>query len=405
MKCFSCRKGIEQKQIGDKCFNCDSCSKVLCEKCSLKTFTATEIRVLELRKDRKLTYFCPDCQDEMKEKKEFEKKIMEVVQESISKYLADIKEEFSEVVKIKVGEIIKNFDYPTAVSQQMNVLMQEVGEIKAEIGGAGQQLGRTDSYADKLGKVDSHALVIRPKAGGDKSGAKTKEEVKRIIDPTDLGIGIAKVKGVKDGGIAVCCESKVDSQKLKNDVEMKLGGEYEVSEVKKWKPRLKIVGIEEDLSGEELRECISRQNPNIGDISELEVKVVRKIKTGYIAIVEVNSDLFTKILDCGRLKIKWKICPVFECLDIMRCYKCLGFNHKADDCKNVEGNRQVCSLCSCEGHRESECMSEDPKCINCAKANEKLGLKLSVKHGAFDQKCSVLIRQIARKRERIDYKN
>lgn len=402
MDCFICKTGIKPKNLGEKCFDCDGCKRALCEKCSAETFSASEIRVLQMKKDIRLTYFCSYCRKELKEKKEFEKRISVVVQETIHRYVADIKEEISEMVKVKVEKIMEDFNYPTAMRQQMSEIVQEVSEIKTDIKGRSQPLCTTGSYADKLKKVDSHALVIRPRAGGDKGGTKTREEVKRIIDPSDLGIGVAKIKGVKDG-IAVCCESGDDTQKLKNDVEMKLGREYEVSEVKKWKPRLKIVGVEEGLSGEELKECISRQNSNIGDISELEVKAVKKVKKGCIAIVEVNADLFKKILDCGRLKIKWRICDVYECLDVMRCFKCLGFNHKASDCKNIEGNKQVCSLCGNEGHREGDCTSDDLKCINCAKANEKLGLKLDVKHSAFDKKCTVLIRQVDRRRERIEY--
>lgn len=376
MECFKCtKKGIDLKLIGEKCFSCEGCKRLLCEKCSGESFTATEIRVLQLKKDKQLTYFCGKCRKEMREKKEFESRIIEVVQESIIKFTDDIKESIGEMVKIKLGEFMKQCAYPA----------------------------ETDSYASRLKKVDSHALVIRPKAGNDRKGSETKEEVKRIIDPSDLGIGITKMRGVKDGGLAVCCESSDDTQRLKSDVEMKLGGEYEVKEVKKWKPRLKIIGIEDGISSEELKECISKQNSNIGDVNELEVKVVKKMRKGYMAIVEVDANLYRRMLDCGALKIKWKICAVFECLDIMRCFKCLGFNHRANDCKNVEGNKQVCSQCGIEGHKENECACDNLRCINCVRANERLGLKLNVRHGAFDKKCTTLTRQVERKRERIEY--
>lgn len=63
-------------------------------------------------------------------------------------------------------------------------------------------------------------------------------------------------------------------------------------------------------------------------------------------------------------------------VDILCCFKCKGFNHKASECKNNE----VCVECL-EDHKTNECNKERiNKCINCERANEKLKLDLDENH-------------------------
>ena len=49
--CFKCNaKQICGSTLGETCFSCDGCFKKICEECTEMEFTASEIRVLALKK-------------------------------------------------------------------------------------------------------------------------------------------------------------------------------------------------------------------------------------------------------------------------------------------------------------------------------------------------------------------
>lgn len=404
MDCCKCKiKKVDQKSIGDKCFYCDGCKRVLCESCSSAKFSSTEIRVLQLKKDRILRYFCSQCALELSERKDMttsmDKMITEATEKVVDKVLKKISEEIKELMECKIGQIKEQLN--TVTDSLLSEVVKEVRDNKIEH----QPSKVSETYADKLRKANNQTLVIRPKVGQVQGRAKTSEIVKKAVDPTELGIGVTKVKGVKDGGLVVCLEDNNDREKLKIEVEKKLGQQYDIKEVQKWKPRVKVVGIYENLSKDEMKECIMKQNSFVQNESDVEVIIVKKVKNKFMAILEVSADTFRKIMEAGKLRIRWSVCRVFECFDILRCYRCLGFNHKAENCRNLEENGKVCSRCGGQDHREKECREEERKCVNCVRANRHFNMNLDIYHGAFDNDCSVLLRQMERKRERIEYNN
>ena len=69
---------------------------------------------------------------------------------------------------------------------------------------------------------------------------------------------------------------------------------------------------------------------------ELEVKLVKKMWTACMAIVECDPLTFSMILKREKLNAGWCGYRVFEHVRVFRCFKCEGFNHKANDCKVSE---------------------------------------------------------------------
>jgi hypothetical protein len=105
--------------------------------------------------------------------------------------------------------------------------------------------------------------------------------------------------------------------------------------------------------------------------------------------MEVNNELYSDILVNEVLKIKWNKCRVVDNLNLIKCFKCSGFNHYADQCKN-EIAFPKCS----EKHAYNECKSECVRCVNCTVANKNYNLKLSVDHPSWSKECKVLQRKI-----------
>ena len=99
-----------------------------------------------------------------------------------------------------------------------------------------------------------------------------------------------------------------------------------------------------------------------------------------------------------KLCIGWERFPVFEDLDVPRCFKCQGFFHRNNDCQN----KIVCPNCN-EEHEESACPKQRKCCANCVISNEKYKTKYNVEHSAKDVLCPSLVYHKQILQRRTDY--
>lgn len=118
----------------------------------------------------------------------------------------------------------------------------------------------------------------------------------------------------------------------------------------------------------------------------------------HTVVAEVDSKTFGNIMSLGSVNIGWNRCPVYEELNLMRCYKCLSFHHKANECKNPV----ACSNCG-ECHKYTDCTSVAVARINCINTNKKFKLNLDIEHNALDKKCPVFIRKVEILKNKIKY--
>jgi len=117
-------------------------------------------------------------------------------------------------------------------------------------------------------------------------------------------------------------------------------------------------------------------------------------------IIEFGSERRKKLLH-KKLKIGWLICSVDDYLVAKRCCKCSRFNHRHQDCRDVE----TCSLCA-GGHKLKECRSpaEQYKCINCMTYNRYSKVyKVSQNHSSLDKNCPSMQAVLANYRLNTDY--
>ena len=244
--------------------------------------------------------------------------------------------------------------------------------------------------------VSGEALIIKPKTKQESN--KTKEAVKKNLKPIALEVGITQMKNVKDGGILLKCKTKEEVEKVKKAAEKKLGKNYQVKIPEQKKPKIKIVDIDEEYSEDELINAIKKQNLHIRhDSMELKVIVFKKMRSRYQAIIECDPTTFEKIMKDRTLSIGFLCCRVHEYVHLFRCFKCGGFNHKADECKSVI----TCLNCGSGDHVKSDC-ENDVKCANCILANNNLGLDLDIGHSVFDvNKCQILQRKINSEKQKI----
>lgn len=175
--------------------------------------------------------------------------------------------------------------------------------------------------------------------------------------------------------------------KLKTTVQSKLGDNFKVTESVQMKPKLKIVYIDEEewkLSNEKLSDTIKKQN-KIGMREGSEMRIVKRLKTqsrrGKIEgaiIIEADERTHEVMLNQGKLNIGWKRCPVFDHINVKRCFKCWGYYHIVKNCtRNI-----ACHKCA-GNHSSNECTINKKKCINCMYKNQTYNLKIKDDHDAL----------------------
>ncbi|KAK9674667.1 Zinc knuckle, partial [Popillia japonica] len=71
----------------------------------------------------------------------------------------------------------------------------------------------------------------------------------------------------------------------------------------------------------------------------------------------------------GVIKIGWAPSRVRLRVNIIRCYRCLGFGHHSKECTN-EDNSSLCINCGKEGHKGKECQNAS-YCLTCKKEGHR----------------------------------
>ncbi|CAH1976567.1 unnamed protein product [Acanthoscelides obtectus] len=243
------------------------------------------------------------------------------------------------------------------------------------------------SYANILKKNVN--LIVKPK-NNDQPHAATRLKMRQSVDPVTNNIKFSQVKNIKNGGLLIKCDGSEDASKLKELASLHLADDYEVKEVRKFNPRLKIVGMSECIDKEQLSVILKSQNSvfqNDSECTVLKVWPTKKSGDVFQAILDVDIATYSSILSRGNLIVNFESCIVYDAISLRLCFKCCGHNHYAKNCKSKV---QVCVKCSLD-HKLSECRSASLKCINCVNARLP-----NSNHAAWDaDNCTLYMKKLA----------
>lgn len=238
-------------------------------------------------------------------------------------------------------------------------------------------------------------VVIKPKNPNSNSTV-TKSAISEVVDPSKFPI--INVRETKNGGLVVECKDDLETDNLKKDVEQKLGANYEVITPSGRTPKVKIIGLSDELTADKIMEQLLLQNGTIFRDGSYKVVQTFKTKKSYGAKLEVDGTVFKRLIDAGRVLIGWDSCVVHEAFDVLRCYNCLGFHHTAKNCKSAK----ACIKCGLE-HESSNCQAKSESCVNCVKAAKAFNLNIDIGHGALSKLCTVYQKKLSEERSLIDY--
>jgi len=196
------------------------------------------------------------------------------------------------------------------------------------------------SYSDAIKeKKKENIIIIKSKIQQESATKATKKLIKEKVDIKNMAMGVTKLKKGSKRIVIMGCETGEEVQKLKETVQAKLGKNYSMIESPQSKPKIKIIniGLEElNLDDNELINTIKKQHK----INVVNIRIVKRIvkekrknqsekrrnEEGSI-IMELDEETHELILKKAKLNVRWKKYPVFNHINVKRCFKCWGYYH------------------------------------------------------------------------------
>jgi hypothetical protein len=118
------------------------------------------------------------------------------------------------------------------------------------------------SYAAKVQQSSDNNVIFKPKSAK-QFVTQTKSEILKSINPLHENIDITRVKVASNGGLIIGCSGREDGDKLIKVAETKLSAKYDIKKLAPVLPRLRIVGISEDIGNSEFLDYFRKQNSSV----------------------------------------------------------------------------------------------------------------------------------------------
>ncbi|CAH1188761.1 unnamed protein product [Phyllotreta striolata] len=193
---------------------------------------------------------------------------------------------------------------------------------------------------------------------GERNYADILKDMSSVINMKEIGVKVDRVKRTDRGDLLIEFKKEQEAQKLKQALKEKMG-HMEVIH-KKDEAILHILDITPNIEIGQIEECLRREAPGI----ELEVASVRLTKDGnQMATVKTRKRNVKKLLEMEKIDIGWVECRILERVHVTRCYRCLQYGHKRDECTGEDRTGQ-CMKCGQTGHMARECENEE-LCVTC----------------------------------------
>lgn len=238
------------------------------------------------------------------------------------------------------------------------------------------------------------AVIIQPKHT--QKTSETKANIFKNVNPVDAEIEISGVKNIRNGGVLIGSSDAANLNKFKKLVSEKLGEDYEVKEVTKFNPKVRISGFSEKLSEDELVKCLRQQNKSLLSKNfQCKVLIIQSLKKRtdiFQAVVQIDMESYNNVMSAGRGKLflGYDICDVYDAIDLKRCFNCCGFSHYSKLCKS---DQPYCPRCA-DTHSLKDCKASQLNCINCIKSNQERNTNFNTKHAAWDSNCFLYLDKI-----------
>jgi hypothetical protein len=362
-KCPRCDLGWKAGEDG---VECDLCKSWYHQECT--TLTAEAFKAVS-NEENDLLWLCTIC-----------KKI------ALSQANKLASAEFKEMLK-------KNIN----LSNENVSLKAKVNEIEQKNVADKQHQHNENTVVKGNNQNKKNIIVVAPKQDGSDPQETCKLLVKKI-DPNKLKVNIKKLRNNNKGQAVIICEDHESKEKLTSAIKETLREEVEIKEeltVRKIH-RMEYVVYKNDMSlpdhDEDLIQDIKYLNFIDDRVPNPTLRVVKRVevrnKKATLIIMDMDEETRDLLLNENKGHIKvhgWQSVPLKKHTNVIVCYRCQGYGHKAPQC-----TRPPCCRYCAEEHNSRDCEATENKyCINCWDKNMKFGTNFNAYHHAHSQGCQV----------------
>lgn len=222
--------------------------------------------------------------------------------------------------------------------------------------------------------------------------AEALRKIKSNIDLTKIGVEVDKIRKTKTGELLVLIKKgSGKSQQFQKTLAAELGDEARVRVVSQ-NCTIEIRDLDEATEEEEVLKALRRATGS--EPADFKVRAIRASYSGTkMAVVTTTTQKADTLVRAGKIEIGWVKCRVRERVEVVRCYRCMGFGHRSGLCEGPD-RTNLCRVCGKEGHKGKDC-TEAPHCPSCEDAKKK-----ETDHIAGSTKCAVFKEELEKQKQK-----
>ena len=185
---------------------------------------------------------------------------------------------------------------------------------------------------------------------------------------------IEAIRKTKEGAMLITLKAGEDKTKRIRGMISKMGEEVKTrvsTAGRERKATIHIKGMDAITTKKEIMDVIERETGV--DRQTIRMGELRPYYGSSRAVTVTMPETGAKrMVTRGRLRIELNWCKVEERVNLTQCYRCWGYGHTADTCKEETDRRDDCKRCGESGHRRREC-EKDQRCPICNKEGHSAG--------------------------------
>lgn len=302
----------------------------------------------------------------------------ECMEMEVSKALEDIKKEFKKDLMKDIRDELK-----TIAMDIQDVARSEEGKPKT-------------SYADMVkdlqveSKKKKEVIVVAKEGAEVEDPRKIKEMLQETVNPGQEAMQIDHIRTAGKKRLIIQMRTSEDKAKLVSpSIKEKLDKKgLKVEDVKKKDPKIIVFSINRDIPEKDFMENAYHQNFKDADIPFSDFKdgfrycFARGNRDSKVChrVFQVTPAIREHIMAKEKIYAGWESYFVKDYTTVTRCYRCHGFGHTSQGCREKEDS---CGHCAKKGHRFVDCPNKDRRevCVNCRRFGKDHD------HSTFDVNC------------------
>lgn len=238
-------------------------------------------------------------------------------------------------------------------------------------------------------------LMVYPRL----QGHQAVDILRRNLDPVEINLGPISLLSTRNGGAVIKLDGpdKVTKFKDVTDSHSELKTLLEAKSPIRFKPQLKIFGIDSEVTRTVLADRICRQNAVEFADDEFNIRngFLENRESGiWVACLDVSPSLHRALLAKKKLMIGWTSCRVEDYVHVIRCSNCCKYGHTRHFCQQVDC---TCKFCATLHSPTSMCPTDVKKCNACLHSNLTYNTEYTTTHAFTDKTCPVYLREVRRR--------